>query len=167
MSAELAMKARMKRDGFLDVPLRGRCMEPLLMEGDVARVVPSETPGVGDVCLVRLPGGGFALHRLVAIGVADAAGFVTKGDLSGRAESLGRDMLVGRLVALLPLGGAGMVRFKEDALARRAIVLLSRSISGRSKGSVRSTICRRAIRLLDGRTRKRACRSVLERKRHE
>lgn len=62
-------------------------MEPTLTEGDDVLVVTHwGTPNPGDVVVVRGPGGGFVVHRVIAI---DGTGILTRGD-----ACLGSDPLV-------------------------------------------------------------------------
>ncbi len=143
-----AVAARISRFGFAEVALSGRCMEPLLVAGDRVRVAACPDPGVGDLCLVALPGGGLALHRVVA---AVGGAVVCKGDFSGRAEEVPRGSVLGRAVAFAPDGPRGWARWRQDDVYRCEIVALSRILADRAAArGVRQEARRRIWELNEG-----------------
>ena len=77
------IKAKLRSDGRFVLTLCGRCMEPLLVEGDRAVVELCDDPQVGDVVLVCLDNGLLAVHRLVAF---ESGLCVTKGDYWARSR---------------------------------------------------------------------------------
>ena len=118
------LRARMRAQGHVDVRLSGRCMEPLLVAGDWARVVPAEGVSVGDICLVALPCA-VALHRLVR---SDGAELVTKGDFSGRAERVATSDVIGVAMAFRLAGSSHWVAYDETREAKLRIAELSLSL---------------------------------------
>lgn len=77
------IRAKLRLEGSFEFGLRGRCMEPLLREGDRVLVVPAGKPYVGDLALVILDDKSLALHRIVCM---HPDSIVTKGDYSGKSE---------------------------------------------------------------------------------
>lgn len=118
------LRARMRAQGHVDVRLSGRCMEPFLVAGDWARVVPAKDVSVGDICLVALPGA-VALHRLVR---RDGAELVTKGDFSGRAERVATSDVIGVATAFRLVGSRRWVVYDETCEAKLRIAELSLSL---------------------------------------
>lgn len=118
----MALRASLKRNGSAEVALRGRCMEPFLREGDVARVAPTGSCRKGDLCLIQMPAGELAVHRVVKVGDGR---LVTKGDYSGRAELVGADAVIGTVVALMLQGAGREVAYDPGAASRRLICFLS------------------------------------------
>lgn len=84
--------AKIRMDGYYDISLHGRCMEPLLQAGDKARVYPSGVICTGDIALLVLENGDVALHRIVQI---NENKIMTKGDFSGRVEIVGKSDIIG------------------------------------------------------------------------
>ena len=143
-----AVAARISRFGFAEVALSGRCMEPLLIAGDRVRIVTCPDLGVGDLCLVALPGGRLALHRVVA---AVGGAVVCKGDFSGRAEEVPCGSVLGRAVAFAPDGSWGWVQWRQDDAYRCEIVSLSRVLSDReATHAMRQEARRRVWELNEG-----------------
>lgn len=136
------MAARVSRFGFAEVALSGRCMEPLLVAGDRVRVAACPDPEVGDLCLVALPGGGLALHRVVAT-VGGAV--VCKGDFSGRAEEVPRGSVLGRAVAFRFVGSASWREWAQDGSYAREAVALSLALCDRSLAHADRGAARRRI----------------------
>lgn len=124
------LRARMRAQGHVDVRLSGRCMEPLLVAGDWARVVPVADVSVGDICLVALPDA-VALHRLVW---RDGAELVTKGDFSGRAERVTASDIVGVATAFRLVGSSHWADYDETREGKLRIAELSLSLCA-AKGS--------------------------------
>lgn len=82
-SQALALKAKLRRDGLVEMRLRGRCVEPFLVRGDTVRIFSAKKIEIGDIRLVELEGTEIALHRIVAM---KDDGILTKGSYSGLIE---------------------------------------------------------------------------------
>lgn len=121
----LALKAKLRRDGFIEVKLHGRCMEPFLVAGDTARISPVETVEVGDICLVELESGELALHRIVSMRDDYV---LTKGDYSGLAEKRQVEHVFGRARAFRFRDTDRWVDFSPSKAAKRRSAWLSRII---------------------------------------
>lgn len=66
------IKARLKKSGWAELRVKGRCMEPLLFENEIVKVVMAEEINVGDICLIYLSNinpvisrGDLLIHRVV------------------------------------------------------------------------------------------------------
>lgn len=136
------MAARISRFGFAEVALSGRCMEPLLVAGNRVRVAACPDPGVGDLCLVALPGGGLALHRVVA---AVGGAVVCKGDFSGRAEEVPRGSVLGRAVAFRLAGSSSWREWAQDGACAHEVAALSLALCDRSLPHADRDAARRRI----------------------
>lgn len=93
----LALKARMKSAGGLSLRLQGRCMEPLLKTGDMARIIPTMEVKAGRIYLFELFNNDIALHRAIAVCGNDV---MAKGDCAGMYEVLPKENIIGMLVAV-------------------------------------------------------------------
>ena len=98
------------------IPVRvgGWSMGPALCPGDIAIVRTGARPIVGDIVLVRSQRHGPFLHRVVE--VMDRGRIRTKGDANEVAdlEPAASSEVVGRSVAVLPVG-AWMARWRGQA----------------------------------------------------
>ena len=156
MSPAPVLRARVARDGAVEVSLSGRCMEPLLRAGDAALVVPAGRLRAGDIVLVELPGGVLALHR--AVRLLPGGRLVSKGDFSGRAEELCVAAVVGRAAALRLAGSDGWAPYRQGPLSGRALCLLSRLLIAKrpdSFGYATRRLARKAIWRMGERARRR------------
>ena len=86
------VQARLRAQGYFVLGLRGRCMEPLLFEGDRALIRPIDEVMIGVLALVLLDDGSLALHRVVAI---EPDAVTTKGDYAGKVERIAQSRLFG------------------------------------------------------------------------
>lgn len=136
------VKAKLRAEGRFVLTLRGRCMEPLLFEGDRAAVFPSEHPQLGDLALVLLGNDLLAVHRIVGF---ELGAFITKGDYSGKAEKVASSSILG-VAKRFSLEGGPWV---EDPRSRDEIIdLVSLSLTigridtGSSNGDARYLIWR-------------------------
>lgn len=128
-AAAAAMAVVESVEGRFVLTLRGRCMEPLLFEGDRAVVLSAEHLQVGDLALVLLDGGLLAVHRIVGF---EPNFYITKGDYSGKAERVGPLCVLGIARGFSLEGGPWV----EDPRPRHALVdLAGFSITMCSKGS--------------------------------
>jgi hypothetical protein len=59
------LKVRLKTEGNIVLPLKGRCMEPLLIAGDKVKIIPASHYTSGYLYLFELLDGTLAVHRLV------------------------------------------------------------------------------------------------------
>jgi hypothetical protein len=155
----LALKIRMGSSGGLSVRLRGNCKEPMLRAGDMARIVPAARAEVGRVYLLGLPGGGVALHRVIA---ACDGSLMSKGDRSSMYETLPEENIIGILAAVKFNENDSWHKFKEQDFLRRIVVILSKhSIydkglgkEGRIHGVVR-LMCKKILVFLSWHRRRR------------
>lgn len=135
-----ALRAKMRAGGCCVVSLRGRCMEPLLLAGDRARVYPVDNIRVGDVALLVLEGGDASLHRVVGVGEGR---FVTKGDYSGKSETVNADDVIG-VAKEFSLAGGDWVEDPRTRGEIEALVDLSLGMRG-WRHSTEAAACRRRI----------------------
>ncbi len=112
------IKAKLRSEGRFVLTLCGRCMEPLLVEGDRAVVELCDDPQVGDVVLVCLDNGLLAVHRLVAF---ESGLCVTKGDYSGKVERTSLFHILG-VVRKFSLDGGAWI---EDPRSRDELIGLA------------------------------------------
>lgn len=136
MTSPLAsiVKAKLRAEGHFVLTLRGRCMEPLLLEGDKAFVEPADDVRIGDLALMLLDDGSLAVHRIVA---ADQGAVVTKGDYSGKAERVSLLRVLG-IARRFSLEGGPWVEDPRDEGAIGRIVALSSVIGNKNRtGNVR------------------------------
>jgi hypothetical protein len=117
--------------------VKGRSMEPALVEGDEVRLAPLRAlPGEGEVVVTRGAAGGLLLHRVVA---ASRFAIVTRGDACGsddRAVPVGHVLL--RAVEMRRAGRTAAIPSAPGALHRlRARVARARAALrwGRAIGS--------------------------------
>lgn len=144
MSVSIAsvVKAKLRAEGRIVLTLRGRCMEPLLFDGDRAAVFPYEHPQLGDLALILLDDDLLAVHRIMGF---EFGNFITKGDYSGKAEKVMPSRILG-VAKKFSLEGGPWV---EDPRSRDEIIdLVSLSltighiISGSSNNNARCLIWR-------------------------
>lgn len=136
-SQVIALKAKLHKDGVLEIKLHGRCMEPFLREGDMARILPVESIAIGDICLVELECKEVALHR--AVGFKNDA-IITKGDYSGMAEEISPDHILGCARAFKFSGSNGWVNYLPRIAQKSFSAWLSRGVSCRDE-----MLCRRNV----------------------
>jgi len=97
---------------FSVVTVAGGSMVPALLPGDVVIVTKSQRPAKGDIALVR-SGHSLVLHRVTRL---QADGSIrTRGDANPIADFAATPLSAvrGRVVAVLPLGGA-VARWRHD-----------------------------------------------------
>ena len=85
-------------DEPLVVRVRGRCMEPLAVDGDLAEVVAGQ-PRVGDIVLAQLDGV-LVCHRVLATPLAHGGDYLLAGDRSWRLDTHATDSVLGVVRAL-------------------------------------------------------------------
>lgn len=154
-SLQAIIRARLRSEGHFDLVLQGRCMEPLLLAGDRARVVPVEEPRKGDLVLVLLDEETLALHRIVYLGFETA---VTKGDYSSKAEDVRLANLLGAAKEF-SLAGGPWVSDPRSECELSGIAALSAALEGENcKGRSR----REEVRALVWSLNKAARESMLE-----
>ncbi len=127
-----AIKARLRRGCLLRIALEGHCMEPLLFAGDEVSIVRRGSYSEGSICLISLPNGSLALHRIIWL---RSAGAVTKGDLAGREESIALSEVLGTVVSVKPHGSGEEIALSQNAFFRRIALFLSRVLSSDFKES--------------------------------
>ena len=118
------IRAHMRLYGHFDIRLKGRCMEPFLIAGDVARITPIKQAIEGDICLIVL-GDAVTLHRLVKINGAD---LLTKGDYSGHVEHIVSSGIVGLATEFCFAGGSRWIEYKSSRDEKTHLAKLSLSL---------------------------------------
>lgn len=134
-SRRLAIEARLRATREIEITLKGHCMEPLLLEGDAVKVAPLSRVSSGDICLVALPDGQIALHRILS--VRNSTVFA-KGDFSGKKDVLDREAVIGIATELKPRDCALWISLNEGFASRRVSAFLSNRLSKRcsTKGAM-------------------------------
>ncbi|HEY5540086.1 MAG TPA: S24/S26 family peptidase [Coriobacteriia bacterium] len=86
------------------VCVTGGSMSPALVPGDIALVALGRRPIAGDIALIRAPGHGQVVHRVVD--VADGGAVRMKGDANQVAdfEPVPAGQVAGRCIGVLPFG---------------------------------------------------------------
>lgn len=90
---------------YTPIRVSGSSMHPALHAGDLVFVTRG-TPQRGDIALLRMPGHGPVLHRIVGV---EADGTVrTRGDANpvDDLEPVNREHVAGTVAAVLPVGAA-------------------------------------------------------------
>ena len=87
------IRAKLKKGDAVNVVLDGRCMEPLLKAGDIAKVVAAADIQRGDICLICGMDKRLRLHRIIEI---DGKTVRSKGDRTGRFETVDMSSVLGR-----------------------------------------------------------------------
>ena len=131
------VKAKLRAEGHFVLTLRGRCMEPLLLEGDKAFVELTDDVRIGDLALVLLDDGSLAVHRVVAV---DQGAVVTKGDYSGKSEKLGSSRVLG-VAREFSLDGGSWVADPRSESECAELAALS-AIIGKESGNAESESAR-------------------------
>lgn len=122
------IQARLRAQGYFILGLRGRCMEPLLFEGDRAFIMPIDEMMVGILALVLLNDGSLALHRVVAI---EPDAVTTKGDYAGKVERIAQSRLFG-VARKFSLDGGSWVEDPRNRKELADLAALSLSIGHRA-----------------------------------
>lgn len=142
------IQARLRAQGYFILRLRGRCMEPLLFEGDRALIVPIDEVMVGILALVLLNDGSLALHRVVSV---EPDAVTTKGDYAGKVERIAQSRLLG-VARKFSLDSGSWVEDPRDRKELADLAALSLSI-GCKAGKGESEEARALIWELNGSTR--------------
>lgn len=129
-----ALRAKIKRDGYLEFGLEGRCMEPLLVEGDKARIVERDKYVSGDICLIETTEGAVSLHRLIAVQGSLVA---SKGDRAGCCELVDESSILGVVESLCLKDSFGWAPFEQGFFSKQLSVLLSRALCVRGSRDFR------------------------------
>lgn len=114
----IALKARIKTEGEAVLSLQGRCMEPLLSEGDKAKVIPAVHYSKGYLYLFELPDGSLAVHRLVQKINKDV---IMKGDRSRGFQRVSCQNILG-VVSEIQLLDCELWRTMKLTLLKRLII---------------------------------------------
>jgi hypothetical protein len=155
----LVLKAHLKSVGEMGFPLRGRCMEPLLRAGDMARIIPVVNYVKGDIYLFELSSGELALHRL--IGVFEDR-LMMKGDRACRFEETTQSNIIGVLSEVKFMDSEVWIVVRIGLFQRALISRLSKFlINNRRKNGPKKLkllariICKKTLLLYAGQVRKR------------
>lgn len=91
-SRNIVLKAQINSHRKIEIPLSGRCMEPMLLAGDTVAVKPYGDLLEGQFYLFELPTGELAMHRLIdkSDGMA-----LMKGDRSKKSELVPYNNILG------------------------------------------------------------------------
>jgi hypothetical protein len=122
----LALRARMKAHGKVEMTLSGRSMEPYLFAGDKALVVPCTKLSLGHIYLFKkTESNELVIHRLIRLVDSIA---ILKGDQTGVFECMPVDSLIGEVSALMLKGSLVWVTRIYPTMQTRLIRYLSESI---------------------------------------
>lgn len=119
------IEAMLRHGKSVRVTLKGRCMEPLLSEGDIAWIQAAGSCEKGNLCLVRLQSGEVAVHRLIE--KIDTR-LITKGDYSGRAEEISAQDVLGIVRAVCFHESTSIVDYSPGVVCRVITCFLSKAI---------------------------------------
>jgi signal peptidase I len=99
---------------FEPVRVAGGSMHPALHAGDLVLVARAREPSQGEIALVRLPGRGPVLHRVVEL--SDDGTVRTQGDANSAADldPVATAHLSGTVVGVVPVG-RWVARWRGDA----------------------------------------------------
>ncbi|MDR1247170.1 MAG: S24/S26 family peptidase [Clostridiales Family XIII bacterium] len=122
----IALKARIESAGQMTLPLRGRCMEPLLTAGDQVKIIPVTHFSKGCLYLFELPDGGVAVHRLIDK-TGDRA--VMKGDRSRCFETTLFQNIIGEASAVKLLNSEHWHDIRKHKLAMIIILHISKKLA--------------------------------------
>ena len=122
------LRAKVHAQGYCEITLSGRCMEPFLIAGDMARIVSTVTPTVGDIALVELDSGLVALHRIVHV---SNHAYITKGDFTGITECIPEENVIG-VAECFSLDGVHWSKDQRTQNEIAELVRLSIRLSDRS-----------------------------------
>ena len=122
----LILKAKLKKNGFIEMVLSGKCMEPFLYAGDKSKIIKFDSCFIGDICLICLNDGSLALHRIIDI---DNNDFITKGDFSGKAEHVAKENIIGKAIAFCLNDSQNWVSYDNVKYEATKVAKYSRMIS--------------------------------------
>lgn len=122
----IALKARISKEGKFILPLRGKCMDPLLIDGDTAKIIPATQYSIGYLYLFELPDGGLAVHRLIA--KTDSC-VIMKGDHMRCYQSISYQNILGVVSELKLLDCESWVPIKQTQLKTIIVTYISKKIA--------------------------------------
>ena len=103
-SNAIVLKALLRKETEFALTLSGRCMDPLLIEGDMAKIVPTSKFTIGHLYLFVLPSGALSVHRMIG---KTGEGAVMKGDRSRGDETIQYKNIIGVVSELKIIGDEG------------------------------------------------------------
>ncbi len=122
----LALKALIKTNGERILPLQGRCMDPLLISGDLAKIIPATHYFKGYLYLFELPDGDIAVHRLIDIN----DNYVTmKGDHTQMFEIVPYQNIIGVVSEVKLLDCESWTIIKKSHLTMLMISYISKKLA--------------------------------------
>ena len=130
----LVLKAKLKKEGSVEITLSGNCMDPLLIAGDHVLAKPVEQLKVGDLYLISLSNCELAVHRLVK--KHEELNY-TKGDRAKAFEILPDSLIEGTVQAVCIGGTTKWHRIKSGSLSCRISAILSRGMMRNTKNPSR------------------------------
>lgn len=95
------LSVRIKRNEKITVKLIGRCMEPLLHEGDEVIITQPKSISIGKLYLFEMPGGDLGVHRLIS---KKTERLLMKGDRSKGYEEINENDIIGEVTSVKPQG---------------------------------------------------------------
>lgn len=105
------------------MPLQGRCMDPLLISGDLAKVTPTTHYSKGYLYLFELPDGDIAVHRLIDIN----DNYITmKGDRARSFEIVPYQNIIGVVSEVKLLDCESWSTIKQTHLTLKIISYISK-----------------------------------------
>lgn len=96
-TVSILLRATLKKKKTVIIKLTGRCMSPLLREGDEAEVVSAGKFSLGKLYLFELQSGDIAVHRLIGIFNEE---LLLKGDRSQGFDVVSRAAVIGEVKAV-------------------------------------------------------------------
>ena len=132
----VALKARLLSEGELELPLQGRCMAPLLVDGDMAKIIPIPQYSIGQLYLFELPNGNLAVHRLIDVTEHSAT---LKGDRSRGLETVPYKNFIGMVSQIKLFEFEVWIKYAPSKIALKLVTHISRELAKdkRLKGKVK------------------------------
>ena len=111
----IAVKAILKKNKETTIPLGGRCMDPLFLAGDCAKIYDTQKAIIGGIYLFQLPSGELAVHRLIG---REGGKLMMKGDRSRGFEIIPSTDLLGEVTHVKLLGTKGWICIQRAPLSK-------------------------------------------------
>jgi hypothetical protein len=143
----IALKARIESAGQMILPLRGRCMEPLLTAGDRVKIVPTTHFSKGRLYLFALPDGSVLVHRLIDKTYTYA---IMKGDRSRCFETVPYRNIIGEVSAVGFADSENWYDIEKHKLTRFLISYVSKKSAMDKRVKSESALAKKVNRARSG-----------------
>ena len=120
------LKARIMSEGEIILPLQGKCMSPLLMSGDKAKIIPITNYSKGKLYLFELIDGNLAVHRLID---KNDSCLTMKGDRSRGFEYIPYQNILGEVSEIKLLDHNSWISMQQNSLINIIILYLSKKLA--------------------------------------